>query len=146
MVAATTDRQRMRMRVELGLVDSGYFDTLGIRLFAGREFTAADAPAAAVAIVNETFVRRAWPGISPAEAVGRTYLSGTTPVTIVGVAADSKYSTLSEPPTPFVYRPQAQRWDAGRTLFVRVNGDGGCRGPIIQEAVASIDPLYRAPP
>ena len=32
-------QQRMRMRVELGLVDSGYFETLGIRLFAGREFT-----------------------------------------------------------------------------------------------------------
>ena len=73
-------RQRMQMRVELGLVDTVYFDTLGIRLFAGREFTSADDTASsAVAIVNETFVRRAWPGSTPPGAVGRTYLSGTRP-------------------------------------------------------------------
>ncbi|MEX2661679.1 MAG: ABC transporter permease, partial [Vicinamibacterales bacterium] len=51
-----------QMRVEIGLADSGYFDTLGIRLFAGREFTSADVEdSGAVAIVNETFARRAWP-------------------------------------------------------------------------------------
>jgi len=135
-------QQQMRMRVEVGLVDRAYFTTVGIRLLAGREFTATDAPSSgAVAIVNETFARRAWPEGSPAGAVGRTYLSGELRVTIVGVAGDSMYSTLSEPPTPFVYRPQAQRWDAGRTLFVRMAGDPGAAGPIVQEAVSSIDPL-----
>jgi predicted permease len=139
--AGADGQQRMQMRVEIGLADSGYFDTLGIRLFAGREFTSADVEGSgAVAIVNETFARRAWPGVSPAGAVGRTYVSGGLPVTIVGVAADSKYSTLSEPPTPFVYRPQEQRWTAGRTLFVRVGGDPAAAGRIVQDAVASVDP------
>ena len=139
--AGADGQQRMQMRVEIGLADSGYFDTLGIRLFAGREFTSTDVEdSGAVAIVNETFARRAWPGVSPAGAVGRTYLSGDLPVTIVGVAADSKYSTLSEPPTPFVYRPQEQRWTAGRTLFVRVGGDPAAAGRIVQDAVASVDP------
>ena len=115
---------RIQMRVELGLVDRAYFETVRIRLLAGREFTSTDVTgSASVAIVNETFVRRAWPGDSPAGTVGRTFLSANRPVTIVGVAADSKYSTLSEPPTPFVYRPQGQRWDASRTLFVRMHGD-----------------------
>ena len=132
----------LRLRVEVGLVDTGYFETVGIRLLAGREFGAVDVrDGAAVAIVNETFARRAWPGAGPADAVGRTYLSGTRPVTIVGVAADSKYSTLSEPPTPFVYRAQAQQWNPGRTLFVRVHGDAAAAAPIIQEAVAAVDPL-----
>ena len=139
-------RQRMQLRVELALVDTAYFETLGIRLLAGREFASADdAATSGVAIVNETFVRRAWPGVSPAGVVGRTYLSGTTPVTIVGVASDSKYSTISEPLTPFVYRPQAQRWDPSRTLFVRVNGDAAAAVRIIEEAVASIDPLVPRP-
>ena len=139
-------RQRMQLRVELALVDTAYFETLGIRLLAGREFASADdAATSGVAIVNETFVRRAWPGVSPAGVVGRTYLSGTTPVTIVGVASDSKYSTISEPLTPFVYRPQAQRWDPSRTLFVRVNGDAAAAARIIEEAVASIDPLVPRP-
>ena len=135
-------RERTRMRVEVGIVDSRYFETLRIPLFAGREFTPADvAGAGAVAIVNETFVRRAWPGISPSAAIGRTYFSADRPVTIVGVAADSKYSTLSEPPTPFVYRPQAQRWDSAQSLFVRVNGDPVAAARIVQDAAAAIDPL-----
>ena len=144
--AGADGQQRTRMRVELGLVDRAYFETVGIRLFAGREFTSADvAGSAAVAIVNETFARRAWPSASAASAVGRTYLSGDRRVTIVGVAADSKYSTLNEPPTPFVYRPQAQRWDAGRTLFVRVSGDPASAARIVQDAVASVDPLLPHP-
>jgi predicted permease len=139
--AGADGQQRTQMRVEIGLVDRAYFDTLGIHLFAGREFTATDgADSGSVAIVNETFVRRAWPGVSPAGAVGRTYLSGGLPVTIVGVAVDSKYSTLSEAPTPFVYRPQEQRWSAGRTLFVRVSGDPAAAGRLVQDAVASVDP------
>ena len=136
------DQQRTRMRAEVGIVDTNYFETLGIRLISGREFTSGDtARGNAVAVVNETFARRAWPDTSPAAAVGRTYVADERPVTIVGVAADSKYSTLGEPPTPFVYRPQAQLWGAGQTLFVRVTRDAVAGGRIIQEAVASIDPL-----
>jgi ABC-type antimicrobial peptide transport system permease subunit len=66
-------------------------------------------------------------------------------VTIVGVAVDSKYSTLSEPPVPFVYRPQAQLWSSGQTLFVRVAGDPAMAGRAVQDAVASIDPLLPRP-
>jgi len=140
--AGKDGRERMLMRVEVGVVDTSYFNTLGIRLFAGREFARTDvASSGAVAIVNETFVRRAWQGISPSEAVGRTYLSGKRPVTIVGVAADSKYSTLAEPATPFVYRPQAQRWNAQQTLFIRMKGDPATAARMVQDAVASIDPL-----
>ena len=144
--AGADGRDRMRMRVEVGVIDIHYFDTLGIRLLAGREFAPGDrSGGGAVAIVNETFARRAWPHASPASAVGRTYLAGTRPVTIVGVAVDSKYSTLSEPPVPFVYRPQAQLWSSGQTLFVRVAGDPAMAGRAVQDAVASIDPLLPRP-
>jgi ABC-type antimicrobial peptide transport system permease subunit len=61
-------------------------------------------------------------------------------VTIVGVAADSKYSTLNEAPTPFVYRPIAQQWTDGQTLFVRVTGDPAVAMTTIQEVVSAIDP------
>jgi putative ABC transport system permease protein len=129
-----------RLRVEVGIVDMRYFETLGIRLIAGREFAPSDVESRGpVAIVNETFARRAWPDDSPANAVGRTYVSGDRRVTIVGVAVDSKYSTLSEPPVPFVYRLQAQRWMSGQTLFVRMNGEAAAAARIIQDAVTSID-------
>ena len=145
-VADANGSNRTEIRVEVALVDRDYFDTIGIRVLAGREFMAADvADSHSVAVVNETFVRRAWPGESPAGAVGRTYLAGERPVMIVGVARDSKYSTLSEPATPFVYRPQAQRWDASRTLFVRVNAEPAAAARIIHDAVASVDPLLPRP-
>jgi ABC-type antimicrobial peptide transport system permease subunit len=63
----------------------------------------------------------------------------------VGVAADSKYSTLNEAPTPFVYRPHGQRWDASRTLFVRAQGDPNAAARTVHEAVGSIDPLLPRP-
>ena len=144
--SGTAGAERQRMLVGSWTVDTRYFGTLGIPLLAGREFTTADAPSSGdVAIINETFARRAWPSISPAAAVGRTYLSGDEPVTIVGLAADSKYVTLGEAPTPFVYRPQAQRWGTGQTLFVRATGDPSAAARVIQEAVASIDPLLPRP-
>lgn len=135
-----------RLRVEIGSVDIRYFETLGIPMVAGREFGAVDGPDGRdAAIVNETLARRAWPDALPADAVGRTFLSHDRTVTIVGVAADSKYSTLGEPPTPFVYRPLAQLWNPGRTLFVRMTGDPAAATAIVQEAVASIDPLLPRP-
>jgi predicted permease len=139
--SGTEATERQRIRVGTWTVDRGYFDTLGIALLAGRDFTPADTPASGeIAIVNEAFARRAWPTDSPAGAVGRTYLSGEQRVTIIGVAADSKYVTLGEPPTPFVYRAQGQRWDAGQTLLIRMAGEPSAAARLVERAVASIDP------
>ena len=144
--SGTDGRQSQRLLTGSWTVDTGYLATLRIPLIAGRDFTPADSPGTGdVAIINETFARRAWPAVSPAAAVGRTYLSGETRVTIVGVAADAKYVTLSEGPTPFVYRPLAQRWTAGQTLFVRMTGEPAGAARAVEEAVASIDPLLPRP-
>ena len=138
--------ERRQMRAGVGMVDTGYLETLRIPLLAGREFTTHDnAESGAAAIINETFARRTWPDTGVADAVGRTFVSGEERVTIVGVAADSKYTTLSEPAKPFVYRPQAQRGVASRTLFVRVSGEPATAARIVQGAVASIDPLLPRP-
>jgi predicted permease len=131
---------RQRMRAGTWVVDRGYFDTLGIRLSAGRDFRPSDTSTSGeVAIVNETFGRRAWPAASPADAVGRTFLAADRPVTIIGVAADSKYVTLGESPLPFVYLPKGQHWHAGQTLFIRSAGDPSAAARLVDEAVASID-------
>jgi putative ABC transport system permease protein len=57
-------------------VEPDYFRVLGIPLLRGRSFTEADAPGAPqVAVVNEAFARRAWPGEDP---IGQRFaLSGT---------------------------------------------------------------------
>ena len=48
---------------EYARIAEGYFGLMRIPLVAGRDFTAADdASAAPVAIVNEHFAKRFWPG------------------------------------------------------------------------------------
>jgi hypothetical protein len=47
-------------------ISSGYFQTMGMTLVAGRAIADGDGPGAArVAVINETMARRYWPGESP---------------------------------------------------------------------------------
>src|SRR5262245_5633010 len=96
--------------VEVTTVSPEYFRTVGVGIVAGRAFTADDRlDTPRVAIVNETFARRFWPGES---AIGKIFHTrgGEGPAfQIVGVSADHKVLTLSERPTPFLHLPRNQR-------------------------------------
>ena len=77
-------------------ISPGYLPTLRMRLLAGRNFTRADMGSSRVAIVNQTFARRFFPGLNP---VGRAYLEGAPtaqPVEVVGLIEDFKYFSLRE--------------------------------------------------
>ncbi len=85
-------------------IDTGFIGAAGLHLLAGRNFTLADADTTRrVAIVNQAFAEKFWPGL---DAVGRRYRSGDGRETeIVGVVNTAKIRTLSEPPRPLVYTP-----------------------------------------
>jgi predicted permease len=120
------------------IVTPGYFRTLGLPLLAGRNFTAADrAGAPAVAIVNETLARRAWPGQN---AVGKRLVLGQSrfPVNIIGIVRDAKYRTIGEGPTPFFYVPAAQRYESTMWILVRPNGPSLL--PEVRALVRAMDP------
>lgn len=101
-----------------------YFETMGIPLVAGREFSERDTPdAPRVVIINETFARRFWPGQS---AIGKRFRSGSasgTLLEIVGVAKDGKYFSLSEEPEMFFYTPLMQSYNSAATLVVRTTAE-----------------------
>jgi predicted permease len=105
-------------------IDEGFFETLGIPILRGRGFLASDTgDAPRVAVVNEQFAIRYWPG---ADAVGkRLWLNrrAGTPVEIVGVAKTVKYRATTERPMDFVYLPLAQHPKARMVLLVRTDGD-----------------------
>jgi ABC-type antimicrobial peptide transport system permease subunit len=65
--------------------------------------------------------------------------------TVVGVARDAKYSSLNEPLRPYIYIPIAQDFQSTTNLFVRTSGDAAALGPIVRDAIRSIDPLLPAP-
>ena len=107
-------------------VTPGYFQTLGINLFAGRTFTAADtANSRLVAVVNESFVKRYF-GATP--AVGRMFGRGSDPGTptdieIVGVVNDTRYESLRDKIPQEVYLCVAQQPAYGNTVYVRTKRD-----------------------
>ncbi|MGE0157994.1 MAG: ABC transporter permease [Gemmatimonadales bacterium] len=78
-------------RAEAGIVGSGYFATVGVEILRGRDFDARDlADAEPVAIVNQTFADRHFPGESPLGRRIRAGAAGSTQPwrTIVGVVPD----------------------------------------------------------
>ena len=114
-----------------GITDD-YFATMGIRLRAGRAFTAADrSTGAGVVIVSESLARQLWPG---QDAIGRRMLSlfNLRPVrsdagqvqweTVVGVAADVRYREIERPRFD-VYLPVAQANAPVHDLVVRTHVD-----------------------
>jgi predicted permease len=99
----------------------GYFQTMGIPLLAGREFTARDtADAPNVAIVSERIVREYFPG-GPGEALGRRVRVGDRGewLTVVGVVADIRQMALDREVQPMLYVPfQQERSDVFLLRFV----------------------------
>ena len=103
--------------VEYNELGDNYFVTMGIPLVAGREFTRADdEKAALVAVVNETMAQRYWQGRSPLGQ--RLQLKGRW-MQVVGIARDSKYSSVREKPTPFFFAPLRQNSLRGSVLNIR---------------------------
>jgi len=94
-------------------ISPGYLPTLRMPLLAGRNFTRADMGSSRVAIVNQTFARRFFPGLNP---VGRTFLEGAPtvqPVEVVGLVEDSKYFSLREENLPTAFLPLNQPYELG---------------------------------
>jgi len=132
-----------RTSVRSGITDTGYFNTLGVPLLAGRDFATYDtATAPRVAVVNDTFAAQVWPNES---AVGNSFAMGETRVTVVGVVRSIKHSTLDEADGPFAYFPMSQRWQSGQTVFVRTTPGSTGAADAIRAAVRGAAPHVPVP-
>jgi predicted permease len=84
-------------------VGADYFHVFGVPILEGRDIADNDVRGGAiVAVVNETFVKKFLPN---KHALGHT-VGGTKPeqmYQIIGVAADSKYTSVAEKAMPMVY-------------------------------------------
>jgi putative ABC transport system permease protein len=121
-------------------ITPGYFQTMGIQLLRGRNFTAQDAEknAAPVAIIDETMAGEFWPN---EDALGRRFrfMISKDPIEVIGIARNSKAVTLGEIPTPMVYWPLKEITDTGVTLFVHTTGAPGMMLSEIRRIVRSVD-------
>jgi len=118
----------------------GFFETLGIPLLAGRDFTEADgAGAPKVAVVNQTFARYFFGNGDPLDR-RFGYSRGPKDVTIVGVVKDGKSGSLQEEPLRFVYTPYMQSGDlGGATFYVRSDADLTTLGARLGDLVRRVD-------
>jgi putative ABC transport system permease protein len=127
--------------IDVTTVSPNYFRAIGVAILEGRPFTDADGPdSPRVAIVNDTFARRYWPGES---AVGKTFRSRVSdgPVfQIVGVSADHKVSTIGEGPTPLLHVATRQRPSTYASFIARTRGDATVLLHAMRAALLELEP------
>jgi predicted permease len=134
-------RDGVRLEADPNTSSAGYFDLLGVRLLAGRDFRPSDTPQAPpVAIINAAMAA-AWEGADP---IGSRILVGPPQnriaLTVVGVVGDFRLHGASDRDVEAqYYRPATQVGAAGRVL-VRTDGDPATMGPAIRAAVHAADP------
>jgi predicted permease len=120
-----------------------YFETMGIPLVSGREFTERDVVGAPkVAIINQTMAKYFFGSSSP---IGRRFGFGRgkpTDIEIVGVVKDVRSVELRDQPPRYVYIPYAQDDSVTQlTYYVRAaRDDGGTIAAGIRQSVRRLDP------
>jgi predicted permease len=137
------------MDSHVNYVSPGFFATLKIPLYAGRDFTEQDAVGAPkVAIVNRKFALHYF---GDREAVGRHIGMGSDPGTktdieIVGVVGDTKYETLRAAIPGQVFLPYLQNaWAAQMTAYVRTDLGSSQMFPMLRGTVRKLGaslPVY----
>jgi putative ABC transport system permease protein len=120
-VKATPPRRDTPFLIELRFVTPGYFEAMGIRIRAGRDFETTDTSTSPrVILINETLARTIF---GTADPIGAEMNRGR----IVGVVGDVRQVQLDRPTAPEIYTPIAQNWsqvaDLGMTLVVRSSGN-----------------------
>jgi predicted permease len=123
-------------------IGTGYFQTLGIPILRGRDFSAADRPnTQPVAILNRAYAKKLfgsenpvghWIGYRPAPE-DHKYL-------IVGEVADARLDGLREPAPPVVYLSADQNSDVIHTIELRAAGPLGPVAKQIRQALHTLAP------
>jgi predicted permease len=125
------------MEVNFNVVGPRYFETMRIPMVQGREFDATDrAGAAGAVVVNEALVRRYWPDRI---AIGKQIRRRGTTFTVVGVAGDGKYRSLSEAPLPYFYLSLAQNPRDDLSVHVRTDREPAAVAGAIRGVVRDLD-------
>ncbi len=116
--------EKQTVQLNLNVISPGYFQTIGIPVVRGRDFTEHDSEnSPSVAIVNQEMARRFWPDEDP---VGKQFELTRPPsrVRIVGVVDDGgKMRSIREEKRPAFYLPLYQHVRGEMSLQVRLAGD-----------------------
>jgi predicted permease len=125
--------------VYFNFVGSRFFETMGIPLVSGRDFTGQDDSRAATAIISESVARRYFSNRTPP---GEHLLIGDAPVEIVGVVKDVRYRSIRDDTQETVYRPYLQQpgsWEQ-LTFALRTDMDPKILTDVVRREVRALAP------
>jgi predicted permease len=128
--------------VDLYMATTGYFDTMGIPLIAGRDFMNEGAAEPKTAVVNEAFVAQLFKKANP---LGQRVNGGGVTYQIIGVVKNTKSRTLGEQLRPVLYRSLAQSVGSdpsflGYTVVVGSAGDAAGLASAVRGEIRALDP------
>ncbi|HLJ89882.1 MAG TPA: ABC transporter permease, partial [Candidatus Angelobacter sp.] len=149
-----TPKPKENMTIQHRHVTGDYVATNGMILLVGRDISGDDRQETPhVAVVNQAFVERYFPGQDP---IGHSFGLGApfnpaTGMKIVGVVKNSKYNSLDEKTLPLAFIPllqdpfdnQGEKKDRpyqyGNELNLRAAGDPSVLSEALRHAVADVD-------
>jgi predicted permease len=130
-------RPHESLEVRRAAVTPRYFETLGIPMIEGREFTENDGEKAPrVVIVDETAAHRYWPGQDP---LGKKLMIWGHPFIVVGEVKNSKHQFMNERPEPMVYMCYLQESDNETIVQVKTRGNPADMAPAVERMIHEID-------
>lgn len=120
------------------LVEHTYLSTIGLRLEAGRDFTAHDDfGAPLVAIVNRALANQLWPGKDP---IGRRISIQGNEAEVIGVVGKNRYYNLADDSRPLLISALAQDYRSGLALVIRSAGAVAPLTAAVTKIVRQLDP------
>jgi len=133
-------RREHDARVEL----AGRVVVLG-ELLAGRIFEPSDErPGEPVAIVNQEFADRFFPGRSPLDARVRFDSPADSEHRIIGIVQNTAINSITEPAEPYFYLPYWRAPYGDATFLVKTSTDAAGLAPAVRDVLRTTDPALEA--
>jgi predicted permease len=122
--------------LQVAYVAPDFFNTMGIPVLNGREFSPQDIqPGAGKVIINQAMAAHYWPGRNP---IGQHFKDDKETLEIVGVVKTGKYRSLGEDPLDFMYVPLGPQSQEFLVVQTRA-GEEAALGEI-RRVIQSLDP------
>jgi len=124
--------------VNANRVSPNYFQTLGIHLLRGREFTEEDVRSGQLpAVITQAMVNRFW---SDADPIGKHFKDGDgNGREIIGVVSDISSTHVGKVDGPFFYTPASLAQSAAQSFVLRTNGNVNSSVNTVREVARAID-------
>jgi putative ABC transport system permease protein len=124
---------------QISEISPEYLKTMGIPMLRGKIFdNTVREESPRMAVVNETAAKQIWPNEDP---IGKRFkfFRDKDFTQVIGIVHDSKYNSLGEQPTAYIYVPLVQNPDASVTIFFRAQGDSRTVLNTVRTEVQALD-------